>query len=53
MRPEVSGYYSLYQWLRGEEAPANDSLGVLVPPLALFHSTATGHRTGSDRPDVP
>ena len=37
--PEVSGYYSLYQWFSGQEAPANDSVGVLVPPLALFHST--------------
>lgn len=38
--PEVSGYYSLYQWFSGEEAPANDSIGVIAPPLALFHSTA-------------
>jgi hypothetical protein len=37
--PEVSGYYSLYQWFSGQEAPANDSVGVIVPPLALFHST--------------
>ena len=36
----MSGYYSLYQWFSGQEAPANDSVGVLVPPLALFHSTA-------------
>ena len=42
--PEVSGYYSLYQWFSGEEAPANDSIGVIVPPLALLHSQlqATG-----------
>ena len=26
--PEVSGYYSLYQWFSGQEAPANDSIGV-------------------------
>ncbi len=38
--PEVSGYYSLYQWFSGEEAPANDSIGVIVPPLALFAATA-------------
>ncbi len=37
--PEASGYYSLYKWFSGQEAPANDSVNVLVPQLALFHST--------------
>ncbi len=51
--PEVSGYYSLYQWFSGEEAPANDSIGVIVPPLALFHSTGAGHRPEPDRGELP
>jgi hypothetical protein len=43
--PEVSGYYSLYKWYTGgEEPPAPDTIGVLVPQMALFHSVtmATG-----------
>jgi hypothetical protein len=37
-QPDVSGYYSLYEWFSGQEPPAADSIGVIVPPLALFHS---------------
>ena len=51
--PEVSGYYSLYQWFSGQEAPANDSIGVLVPPLALFHSTVQAAGPNLTARDVP
>ncbi len=40
--PETSGYYSLYEWYTGTEPPANDSVGVIVPPLATFHAVAMG-----------
>ncbi|CAN5766155.1 hypothetical protein BH18ACT2_BH18ACT2_03470 [soil metagenome] len=39
-RPQTSGYYSLYVWFNGVEPPANDTIGVLQPPLAVFFSTA-------------
>jgi hypothetical protein len=35
-QPETSGYYSLYKWFSGQEPPAKDTIGVLVPQLALF-----------------
>jgi hypothetical protein len=39
--PEVSGYYSLYTWYTGGQEPAAaDTIGVIVPQMALFHSTA-------------
>ena len=50
--PEVSGYYALYEWFNGEEAPANDSIGVIVPPLALFYSTVQAAGPEPDPRDV-
>lgn len=42
LTPEISGYYALYEWFTGQEPPANDSVGVIVPPLATFHAVAMG-----------
>jgi hypothetical protein len=34
--PETAGYYYLYKWFKGVEAPAKDTIGVLAPNAALF-----------------
>ena len=36
--PEISGYYALYEWWKGAEAPAADSLGTLMPNFSLFYA---------------
>jgi hypothetical protein len=42
--PEISGYYALYQWWKGAEPPAKDTIGLLMPNFALLTSVlqATG-----------
>lgn len=42
--PEISGYYALYDWFTGEEPPAADTIGLLMPNYALLASgiQATG-----------
>jgi hypothetical protein len=42
--PGISGYYALYRWYTGEEPAAADTIAVIVPAMALFHSQlqATG-----------
>ncbi len=42
--PEQSGYYALYQWWKGTEPPAKDTIGLLMPNFALF--TAVLQATG-------
>ncbi len=38
--PENGGYYRLYTWFTGQEPPAPDSIGVFMPPVALFMAVA-------------
>lgn len=38
VNPEEAGYYALYQWAEGVEAPAADSIGVLMPNYTLFYA---------------
>ena len=40
--PDVSGYYRLYKWFTGVEAPANDSVGVIAPSPAVFYAALQG-----------
>ncbi|MCB0966460.1 MAG: hypothetical protein KDB37_06455 [Ilumatobacter sp.] len=44
--PEESGYYALYRWWTGEEPPAADTIGVLIPNMALLVSGI--QQTGPD-----
>ena len=34
--PEIAGYYGLYQWFMGKEAPAKDTIGLLMPNYTLL-----------------
>ena len=34
--PEIAGYYGLYEWFMGKEAPAKDTIGLLMPNYALL-----------------
>jgi hypothetical protein len=34
--PGIVGYYALYQWFMGKEAPAKDTIGLLMPQYALL-----------------
>ncbi len=38
LTPETSGYYGLYEWWKGTEPPAKDTIGLLMPNFALFTS---------------
>jgi hypothetical protein len=40
--PSTSGYYALYEWFNGVEPPAKDTIGVIVPNLALFFAVLQG-----------
>lgn len=40
--PEQSGYYALYQWWKGTEPPAKDTIGLLMPGFALLTATLQG-----------
>ncbi len=42
--PENDGFYALYQWYMGKEAPAKDTIGLLMPNFTLFFANvqATG-----------
>jgi hypothetical protein len=42
--PEDSGYYALYEWWKGAEPPAKDTIGLLMPNFALL--TAVLQETG-------
>lgn len=44
--PEESGYFALYRWWTGEEPPAADTIGVLIPNMALLVSGI--QQTGPD-----
>ncbi len=44
--PEVAGYYGLYQWFMGKEAPAKDTIGLLMPNYTLL--AAMLQATGPD-----
>lgn len=34
--PEIAGYYGVYEWWKGTEPPAKDSIGLLMPNFTLF-----------------
>jgi hypothetical protein len=36
--PDIGGYYFLHKWFTGEEPPAPDTIGVNIPPMALFYA---------------
>jgi ABC-type branched-subunit amino acid transport system substrate-binding protein len=40
--PEISGYYALYQWWKGTEPPAKDTIGLLMPNFALLTAVLQG-----------
>ncbi|HYN31766.1 MAG TPA: hypothetical protein VES40_04015 [Ilumatobacteraceae bacterium] len=44
--PEIAGFYGLYQWFMGKEAPAKDTIGLLMPNYTLF--AAMLQATGPD-----
>ena len=44
--PESGGFYALYEWYAGEEAPAKDTIGLLMPNFTLFFATVQS--TGPD-----
>ena len=44
--PENSGYYALYEWWKGAEPPAKDTIGLLMPNFGLL--TAVLQSTGPD-----
>ncbi len=44
--PETAGFYGLYQWFMGKEAPAKDTIGLLMPNYTLLAATLQG--TGPD-----
>ena len=37
--PEQSGFYALYEWWKGTEPPAVDTIGLLMPNFTLFYAT--------------
>ncbi len=37
--PEVTGYYALYEWYKGVEPPAADTIDLYMPSPSLFFST--------------
>ncbi len=38
LTPEESGYFGLYEWWKGTEPPAADTIGVLMPNYTLFYA---------------
>jgi hypothetical protein len=38
IQPEEAGFYALYQWYKGAEPPAKDSIGVIMPNFTLFYA---------------
>jgi len=40
--PEQSGYYALYEWWKGAEPPAKDTINLLMPNFALLTATLQG-----------
>jgi hypothetical protein len=48
--PETAGFYALYQWLMGKEAPAKDTIGLLMPNYTLLAAIlqATGPNLTAD-----
>ena len=44
--PEEGGFYALHQWYTGEEAPAKDTIGLLMPNFTLFFANVQS--TGPD-----
>jgi hypothetical protein len=40
--PENAGFYALYEWFKGTEPPAKDTIGLLMPNFALFTSVLQG-----------
>ena len=46
LSPDISGYPTLYEWFNGESPPADASIGVDQPPVALFYSIL--QNTGPD-----
>src|SRR6056297_3199513 len=44
--PEDSGYFALYRWYTGEDPPAVDTIGLLMPNFALL--TAVLQETGPE-----
>jgi hypothetical protein len=42
--PEIAGFYGLYQWFMGAEAPAKDTIGLLMPNYTFLAANlqATG-----------
>ena len=36
--PEESGYFALYEWYKGTEPPAPDTIPVFMPPFTLFYA---------------
>ena len=44
--PEISGFYGLYEWFMGKEAPAKDTIDLLMPNYTLL--AAILQATGPD-----
>ena len=40
--PEIAGFYGLYLWFMGTEAPAKDTIGLLMPNYTLLAGTLQG-----------
>jgi hypothetical protein len=40
--PENSGFYALYEWFKGAEPPAKDTIGLLMPNFSLLASALQG-----------
>jgi hypothetical protein len=40
--PENSGYFALYEWFRGTEPPAADTIGIFMPNISLFAAVLQG-----------
>ena len=42
--PEISGFYGLYEWFKGTEPPAKDTIGLLMPNYTFLAANlqATG-----------
>jgi hypothetical protein len=40
--PEIAGFYGLYQWFMGAEAPAKDTIGLLMPNYTFLAATLQG-----------
>ncbi len=38
VEPEQAGFYALYQWYKGAEPPAKDTIGIIMPNFTLFYA---------------